>query len=88
VEYRKGNSCEKLWKLLAAGTWLFCRADRKKTGVCQIGGAGAMTAMHACSACAGNYEDPDRTAWAADDPDDEEAEEETRGASEKFPAQD
>jgi hypothetical protein len=23
--------------------------------------------MRACSACAGDYEDPDRTAWPADD---------------------
>jgi hypothetical protein len=23
--------------------------------------------MHACSACAGNYEDPDRTAWPTDE---------------------
>jgi hypothetical protein len=26
--------------------------------------------MRACSACAGDYEDPDRTAWPADDEED------------------
>jgi hypothetical protein len=33
--------------------------------------------LHACSACPGDYEDPDRTAWepdpAADDPDQTES---------------
>lgn len=28
---------------------------------------GAIAAVRACSACAGDYEDPDRTAWAPED---------------------
>jgi|HubBroStandDraft_3_1064219.scaffolds.fasta_scaffold342607_2 hypothetical protein len=28
--------------------------------------AGSLQALSACSACAGNYEDPDRTAWMPD----------------------
>jgi len=28
--------------------------------------------VHACSGCAGDYEDPDFTAWDPDDPEDEE----------------
>lgn len=30
---------------------------------------GAIAAVRACSACAGDYEDPDRTAWTPDDAD-------------------
>src|SRR5439155_1167148 len=36
-------------------------------GVYTINGAGVTGAMRACSACAGDYEDPDRTAWTPDD---------------------
>ena len=47
----------------------------------------------ACSACAGDYEDPDRTAWAPDAEEDEEsppqqAEEERAEGKEEFPAKD
>jgi hypothetical protein len=42
--------------------------------------------MRACSACAGDYEDPDRTAWPPDDGDDGE-EEQAFGPDEgEFPA--
>jgi hypothetical protein len=44
--------------------------------------------LGACSACAGDYEDPDRTAWREED---EEDEEKAGGAAEtldeKFPVQ-
>ena len=50
-------------------------------------GADATHKMRACSACAGDYEDPDRTAWAPDDPDDAERDEELRSAGEEFPAE-
>jgi hypothetical protein len=56
-------------------------------GVYPIDGAGATPEMRACSACAGDYEDPDRTAWTPDDPDDGEREEEPRAAREEFPAE-
>lgn len=38
-----------------------------------LGGAcdSAGLAIAACSACAGDYEDPDRSAWAADEGDDD-----------------
>ena len=42
----------------------------------------------ACSACAGDYEDPDRTAWAADEPDEDEQNLEQRGREGHFPVQD
>jgi hypothetical protein len=50
-----------------------------------------MPAMRACSACAGDYEDPERTAWSPDDPDGEEREdgreEEREAPNEEFPAE-
>lgn len=39
----------------------------------------------ACSACAGDYEDPDRTAWAADG--EEEDVSTTQVEGEEFPAE-
>jgi hypothetical protein len=42
--------------------------------------------LRACSACAGDYEDPELTARAADDADDGERDEELRTAKEEFPA--
>lgn len=41
--------------------------------------------MRACSACAGDYEDPDRTAWAADDPEDEQGEDAAAVPTEEIP---
>jgi hypothetical protein len=50
------------------------------------GGCAAITSLHACSACAGDYEDPDRTAG---EPDEEEArarEDAPEATGEEFPA--
>jgi len=44
--------------------------------------AGQRGSLRACSACAGDYEDPDRTAWRAEE---EESEEETGGSVNEFP---
>ena len=44
--------------------------------------------MRACSACAGDYEDPDRTAWAPDDGEDEERDVAPRATTEELPAED
>jgi len=49
-------------------------------------------AMRACSACAGDYEDPDRTAWRPDESDDDERGERIDDAAaeplgEEFPAE-
>jgi hypothetical protein len=50
-----------------------------------------MPGMRACSACAGDYEDPERSAWSPDDPDGEEREdgreEERQALKEEFPAE-
>jgi hypothetical protein len=51
-------------------------------------GAGEMPAVRACSACAGDYEDPERIAWSPDDSDDEEREEGRQAPNEQFPAED
>ena len=43
--------------------------------------------MRACSACAGDYEDPDRTAWTPDDAEVEERDSARRDSTEEFPAE-
>jgi hypothetical protein len=44
--------------------------------------------LHACSACAGDYEDPDRTAWTANEADGDEREDAPEATGEEFPAKD
>ncbi len=48
---------------------------------------GAMAGLRACSACAGDYEDPERTAWAPDEDGGEDREEELGIPGEQFPAE-
>jgi len=55
--------------------------------VYSINGAGATREMRACSACAGDYEDPDRTAWTPDDAKDEERDDAPSTTTEEFPAE-
>jgi len=43
--------------------------------------------MRACSACAGDYEDPERTAWAPDDAEDPEFDGAPCANAEEFPAE-
>jgi hypothetical protein len=66
-------------------------ARARRAGSFLSEGAGEMPAMRACSACAGDYEDPERTAWSPDDPDGEEREdgreEERQALKEEFPAE-
>ncbi len=45
-------------------------------------GRSAVTGMRACSACAGDYEDPDCTAWTPDEPGAEEG-----GVTDEFSAE-
>ncbi len=53
------------------------------------GGKPAVAGLRVCSACDGDYEDPERTAWSDDE--DEDADEASRGpaepdaARERFP---
>jgi hypothetical protein len=66
-------------------------AKKRKTANPRNGSA-LNEGMHACSACAGDYEDPDRTAWAADEMDHDAADGERDAArgdvTEEFPAED
>ena len=77
------EKCGKLWRSKHE------TAERlgMKGAVHWIRGAGGMAEMRACSACAGDYEDPDRTAWVADEAEDEEREAAGRASKEEFPAQ-
>jgi len=43
--------------------------------------------MRACSACAGDYEDPERTAWAPDGAEDPEFDGAACANAEEFPAE-
>lgn len=43
--------------------------------------------MRACSACAGNYEDPERTVWLAEEDDDEDGEGDLQSSDEEFPVE-
>jgi len=52
-----------------------------------MNGATGTNEMRACSACAGDYEDPDRTAWTPNDVDDEERDPAPRTNTEEFPAE-
>jgi hypothetical protein len=75
-----------------------CKSKQKdvaEPAAAWAGGARAGSrplALRACSACAGDYEDPDRTAWAPDDAevdaDDAQERDAARdAATEKFPAE-
>jgi hypothetical protein len=46
------------------------------------------TAVRTCSACAGDYEDPDRTAGMMDEAESEECDETFDTGTEEFPAED
>lgn len=50
-------------------------------------GEGGAKELRACSACAGDYEDPDRTAWTPDDVEDEERDDAPGATTEEFPAE-
>jgi len=47
-----------------------------------------LAPLRACSACAGDYEDPDRTAGMSDEAADEERDETLGTGAEEFPADD
>ena len=49
--------------------------------------AGATAGLRACSACAGDYEDPDGRAWAPDESGGDEREDEADHLADEFPAE-
>jgi hypothetical protein len=55
--------------------------------VYSINGSGATLEMRACSACAGDYEDPDRTAWTPAQEEEDEPGGAGRETTEEFPAE-
>jgi len=56
-------------------------------GVYSGTGGGGAKKLGACSACAGDYEDPDRTAWTPDDAEGEDQDDEASVTTEEFPAE-
>ena len=50
------------------------------------GRRGTPETVGACSACAGDYEDPDRTAWTLEENDEGEDEKPPEPHAEEFPA--
>jgi hypothetical protein len=60
--------------------------DERLGEVYSMSGSGAKE-MRACSACAGDYEDPDRTAWTPDDAEGEDQDDEASVTTEEFPAE-
>jgi hypothetical protein len=77
------EKCGKVWRQERGSA---ARHERQDT-VYSIFVAAGADEMRACSACAGDYEDPDRTAWTADDAEDEEGEGAPCGAADEFPAE-
>ena len=77
------TGCGKLWGF-DGGT-----ADGHKPSgaVYAKNSAGEAKEMRACSACAGDYEDPDRTTCAADDVEDGDGAGATSAKAKEFPAE-
>lgn len=77
------EKCGKLWR--SDGR----TPDRREAqgGAYLKNGVRDTTEMRACSACAGDYEDPDRTAWPADDAEEEGHDAAWRATKEEFPAE-
>ena len=77
---------EKCGKVCRQGHETAARPETR-AGVYTINGAARTNEMRACSACAGDYEDPDRTAWTPNDVDDEERDPAPCTNTEEFPAE-
>jgi hypothetical protein len=77
------EKCEKLWPRNGRAV----QRNAVPGEVYSISEAGAAMEMRACSACAGDYEDPDRTVWTPDDQQEEERNGAPGAAAEEFPAE-
>jgi len=77
------EKCEKRWQ---SNQRTAARYEAQDTAY-SIPGATWAGEMRACSACAGDYEDPDRTAWSPDDAEDPEFDGAPRATAEEFPAE-
>ena len=77
------EKCGKVWRQRQGSA-----AERKaQDAVYAIPGAIGENEMRACSPCAGDYEDPDRTAWRSDDGEDPELDDAPHAAAEEFPVE-
>jgi hypothetical protein len=56
-------------------------------GISADGSVCTPVAVRACSACAGDYEDPDRTAWTPGESEDDEGQRTPGTSAEEFPAE-
>jgi hypothetical protein len=61
--------------------------DEVQGAIYSINGAGRANEMRACSACAGDYEDPERTAWRAEEAGESGWGDELNSETEEFPAE-
>jgi len=78
------ENCGKHWQQAAA----LAAPARVSVGASQAeSGCSWIAALHACSACAGDYEDPDRTAWPSDTEEDDPRDDARDADAEKFPAE-
>jgi hypothetical protein len=59
---------------------------RSNARVCQTNGSAGIAALRACSACAGDYEDPEPTAWPGDEKAEDAREDAEDTAEDEFPA--
>jgi hypothetical protein len=82
-----------MWKSVensfGLGVERMARRDPFAPEVCGEPGV-SQTPLHACSACAGDYEDPDRTAWTAEEEEEDllvEKALEKAESGDEFPAQ-
>lgn len=76
------DKCEKLWQ--PDGEAL--QRSALQGEVYSIGGTHATLKMRACSGCAGDYEDPDRTAWTSEDDEENGPGSAPPETTEEFPA--
>ncbi len=77
------EKCGNLWR---QDQGIAAPGERRTEGTFMAAGAEG-TGMRACSACAGDYEDPDRTAWAADEETDPDCGPAPAMPREEFPAE-
>ena len=74
-----------MWKTWRRGQGT--AGERGPVGVSSNAGCAAGPMMSACSACAGDYEDPDRTAWTPAEVDEAERDPALNQETEEFPAE-
>ncbi len=78
------EKCGKVWRQER----LTAARNESRGTVTSVACATGVREMRACSACAGDYEDPDRTGWTPDDAEDPPEFDDAPGATaEKFPAE-